>query len=107
VQRGIIVPGVFDRNGEAIRSIRGAFAAACCRAGHPKTPHDYRNSAVRNLVRAGVSEKVATVVTGHLTGAVFDRYDIVDRDDVRGALRALGGSKRGSRTAHAQLGGQG
>ncbi len=48
--------------------------------------HDLRRTASRNLVRAGVDRKVARKVTGHLTDAMFDRYDILDDEDLRQAM---------------------
>ena len=66
------------------------WKAAAQRAGlGPLTPHDCRRSAVRNLVRAGISQHVAMAWTGHKTASVFHRYDITSGSDLERAAEKL------------------
>jgi hypothetical protein len=51
--------------------------------------HDLRRSCVRNLVRAGVPEKTAMKISGHLNRQVFDRYNISSDKDVLDAGQKL------------------
>lgn len=78
-ERVRIIPWVFHRDGEPIRSIRKAWNSACDRAGVPDAWfHDLRRTAVRNMERAGVSRSVAMKLSGHKTESIYKRYAIAD-----------------------------
>jgi len=44
---------------------------------------------VHNLVRAGVPERVAMMITGHKTCDVFERYNIVSAGDLEEAVKRI------------------
>jgi site-specific recombinase XerD len=45
-------------------------------------PHDFRRSAARNLIQAGVDQSTAMRITGHRAVAVFQRYNIVSTEQL-------------------------
>jgi integrase len=90
-------PLVFSRAGEPIKETKYVWAAACKAAGllnaddkPAKLFHDLRRTGVRNLIRSGVPEKVAMMISGHKTRAILDRYNIVDERDLKDTARRLG-----------------
>lgn len=91
---------IFHREGKPIGDFRKTWQAACveARVGQMidlpnkkkryvgKRLYDLRRTAVRNMIRAGVPERVAMEVSGHRTRATFDRYNITSERDMREAL---------------------
>ena len=77
---------VFHRRGRPVGDFRKAWASACHKAGIKRLFHDLRRSAVRNLVRAGVTQSVAMSISGHRTLSMFMRYNITDERDKQKAL---------------------
>lgn len=94
--------------GDPIRSFSEAFKSAMKRAGikdyeymkhnqkvsQKRIFHDFRRTAVRNLIKGGASESLTMKISGHLTNAILKRYNIVDSRDTEEALGRVDFKKR-------------
>jgi integrase len=80
----------FQDDGSPVGEFRKTWAKACKNAGVEGLHfHDLRRSAVRNMNRAGVTDKVAMQISGHKTRSVYDRYNITSDLDISEAATKM------------------
>ena len=71
-------------------NMNGPFEQARKAIGRPDLWfHDLRRSFVTNARRRGVPESVVMKMSGHRTRSVFDRYNVIEDEDVRTAVKAI------------------
>ena len=51
--------------------------------------HDLRRTAIRAMVRSGISRKTAMRISGHETESIFNGYDIEDEQDMTASIEKL------------------
>jgi integrase len=102
---GKIIPWLFHRDGERIKTFRRSWITGCIKAGlgiqitdstgkmvkrvAHRVPHDFRRTAVRNLERAGVPRSAAMEMVGHKTMSIYSRYAICDESMLKEAGEKL------------------
>jgi len=90
--RRLECPYIFHRNGKQMGEFRKVWRRASAEAGvSGKLFHDFRRSAVRNMVRAGINPDIARQISGHKTAAIFSGYNIIDEADLRRAIEQTSG----------------
>jgi integrase len=78
---------VFHRDGRRIGDFRKVWATACAKAGAVgRLVHDLRRTAARDYRRAGLSEGEIMRLCGWETRDMFDRYNIIDEQDLAAAV---------------------
>jgi hypothetical protein len=80
---------LFRRSDFPLRNPKGSWSMDKKKGwmGPTRILHDFRRTAVRNMVRSGIPERAAMEVSGHKTRSVFDRYHIVSQEDLKEAAR--------------------
>jgi integrase len=103
-QTPLFCPYVFHRQGKPIKMFRRVWERALREAGCPeKLFHDFRRTAVRNMIRASIPESIAMEIAGFRTRSVFKRYHIMKETDLQEAAQKLARYQHEQHQAYAQV----
>ena len=81
---------VFTYKGKPIKSIKTCLKNACQEVGIEDFRfHDLRHTFNTMMRKAGVPKSVIMHLTGHKTSAMFYRYNTIDEEDAKDAIRKL------------------
>lgn len=90
-ETGQIIPYVFHREGKPVRSVRKAWEVARGKAGVPgRIIHDFRRTAVRNLLNVGVPLPNIMDMVGFKTLSMLKRYAITADADIQRVSDLMG-----------------
>ena len=90
---------MFLYKGKPIKDIRTSLVTVCRKAGitYGKLVkdgfifHDLRHTFNTYMRKSGVQESVIMEITGHSSSEMFDRYNTIDADDAKEAIRKFEG----------------
>ena len=76
-------------DGRPVKDFRGSWKALTTATKVKVRIHDFRPSAVRNMMDAGINRDFAKKISGRKTDSIFSRYNIVGANDLADAARKL------------------
>jgi integrase len=90
IQTGRVIPWLFHNAGSPIVDYRQAWNRACAAAGVAgRIPHDFRRTAARNLVNAGVDPMTTMQLVGWEDVNMLRRYNIIDDSTLTNGVEKL------------------
>lgn len=89
-RKSVVIPCVFHREGQPVKSIHSAWQWARKKAGLPgRKLHDFRRTAVRNLEDMGFTETEIMSMVGMASRSIFIRYNITDEERILAKAKRL------------------
>jgi integrase len=90
LETGRVIPLLFHNQGRPIVDYRPAWHKACAASGVAgRIPHDFRRTAARNLINAGVDPLVTMALVGWEDIGMLKRYGIIDENMLRRGAEKL------------------